>query len=156
MIKVEIPNRFTYVIENVFFDYNGTIASGGKISQSVREKINELCKLVDVYVLTADTYGSAAKECNGLDVKLMTFTKDNASEYKADIVSKLGKDNSMCFGNGYNDIKMFEKSLLNVAVLGDEGLCSELLFKSDITVKSIEDGINLLLNTKSLTATLRG
>ena len=44
--------------------------------------------------------------------------------------------------NGYNDIKMFEKSLLKVAVLGDEGLCSELLFKSDIAVKSIEDGIN--------------
>lgn len=156
MIKIEIPGRFTYIIENAVFDYNGTIASNGNISQSVREKINELSKLVNVYVLTADTYGSAAKECSGLNLKLLTFSNCLAADFKAKIVSDLGNDNSICFGNGYNDIKMFDKALLKVAVLGDEGMCSELLFKSDIIVKSIEDGINLLLNPKSLIADLRG
>lgn len=156
MIKVEVPGRFTYIIENAVFDYNGTIASNGRICESVREKINILSKLVNVYVLTADTYGSAAKECEGLNLKLLTFPKGNAADFKANIVSDLGKDNCICYGNGYNDIKMFEKALLKVAVLGDEGMCSELLFKSDIMVKSIEDGINLLLNVNSLIADLRG
>lgn len=156
MIKTEIPGRFTYTIENAVFDYNGTIASNGRIPQAVREKINELSSLVDVYVLTADTYGSAAKECSGLNLKLLTFPNGEAADFKAKIVSDLGNDNSICFGNGYNDIKMFEKALLKVAVLGDEGICSQLFLKSDIIVKSIQDGINLLLNTKSLIADLRG
>lgn len=156
MIKVEIPGRFTYLIKNAVFDYNGTIACNGKISLSVRDKINELGKLVNIYVLTADTYGSAAKECKGLNLKLLTFPKGDAADFKSQIVSDLGKENCICFGNGYNDIKMFEKALLSVAVLGDEGMCSSLLLKSDIMVKSIEDGINLLLNTNSLIADLRG
>lgn len=156
MIKIEIPGRFIYTIENVIFDFNGTIATRGKISQSTREKINELAKMVNVYVLTADTYSSAEEECRGLDIKLMTFPKENVADCKAEIVSDIGADNCVCYGNGYNDIKMFEMASLKVAVLGNEGMCSELIFKSDVLVKSIDDGIDLLLNPKSLIATLRG
>lgn len=156
MINIKIPGRCDYSIENIVFDYNGTIAADGKITPHIKEKISILCNMANVYVLTADTYGSAAKECQGLNLTLKTFPKDNAADYKEKIVKELGKKNTICFGNGYNDIKMFEAAILSVAVLEKEGMCSALLKESDIMVKSIEDGINLLLNPKALIATLRG
>lgn len=156
MINIKVPGRCDYSIENIVFDYNGTIAANGKITPQIKEKISILCNMANVYVLTADTYGSAANECQGLDLNLKTFPKDNAADYKSKIVEELGKEKTICFGNGYNDTKMFETAALSVAVLEKEGMCSALLKESDIMVKSIEDGINLLLNPKALIATLRG
>ncbi len=155
MINIEVPGRCLYSIENIVFDYNGTIAVNGIISSTIRDKISLLCEMANVYILTADTYGSAARECEGLNVKLMTFPKDDAGDYKAKIVSSLGSNNTICFGNGYNDKKMFEVSRISVAVLEEEGVCSNLISVSDILVKSIEDGINLLLKPNRLIATLR-
>lgn len=156
MIEIKIPGRRDYLIKNIVFDYNGTIAANGKISNDTREKISELCKLVNVYVLTADTYGSAVKECEGLNLTLKTFPKDNAADFKAEIVDELGRDTTVCYGNGYNDMKMFKIASLSIAVLEKEGMCTALLGEADIIVKSIGDGINLLLNPNALIATLRG
>lgn len=156
MINVDIPGRKNYIIENIVFDYNGTIAVDGKIADSTKEKLSILSKMANVYVLTADTYGSATKECEGLSLTLKTFPKDNAADYKKKIIEEIGKENTICFGNGYNDIKMFEVSQISVAVLEREGMCAKLLINADVLVRSIEDGINLLLNTKALIATLRG
>lgn len=155
MINIEVPGRCLYSIENIVFDYNGTIAVNGIISSTIRDKISLLCEMANVYILTADTYGSAARECEGLNVKLMTFPRDDAGDYKAKIVSSLGSNNTICFGNGYNDKKMFEVAKISVAVLEEEGICSSLISVSDILVKSIEDGINLLLKPNRLIATLR-
>lgn len=156
MIEIKIPGRAEYKIENIVFDYNGTIAVDGKINPAVREKLDTLCKMVKVYVLTADTYGSAQKECEGLDLILKTFPKDNAGDHKAKILKEIGGKKTICFGNGYNDVKMFQVGILSVAVLEAEGMYAGLLSKADVLVKSIEDGINLLLNTNAMVATLRG
>lgn len=150
-----MPGRCTYTIENIVFDYNGTIAANGIVKESVKHKIRILCKMANVYVLTADTYGSAEKECSDLNIELRTFPQNNVSDYKCEIVKELGSNKTVCFGNGYNDIKMLEAAALSIAVIGEEGMCSKLLEASDIVVKSIEEGMNLLINQKSLIATLR-
>lgn len=156
MINIDIPARGSYRIENVVFDFNGTIAVDGKISENVKDMINILSKMANIYILTADTYGSAAKECEGLNVTLRTFPKGEAADFKANILAELGSDKTICYGNGYNDIKMFKIALLSIAILEGEGLCSALLQEADVLVKSIEEGINLLLKPNSLIATLRG
>lgn len=156
VIKIEVPGRAVYSIDNVVFDYNGTIAANGIINQKTREGIAKLCEILNVFVLTADTYGSAEKECKGLKVTLKTFPKNNASDFKYKVVKELGEDKTVCFGNGFNDIRMLEAAVLSIAVIGEEGLCSKLITSSDIVVKSIDDGINLLINQKSLIATMRG
>ncbi|NLM05414.1 MAG: ATPase P [Tissierellia bacterium] len=155
MIEIKIPGRAEYKIENIVFDYNGTIAADGRINPSVREKLATLCKMAKVYVLTADTYGSAEKECQGLDLTLKTFPKDNAGDHKAEIVRGLGGMNTVCFGNGYNDVKMFQVGILSIAVLESEGMYAGLLNKADVLVRTIDDGLNLLLNTNAMVATLR-
>ena len=60
--------------------------------------------MANIYVLTADTYGSAAMECQGLNLTLKTFPKDNADDYKAKIVNELGKDKHI-----YNMKKLLQK-----------------------------------------------
>jgi len=156
VINISIPGKSDYSIKNIVFDYNGTLAENGKISASVRKRLLSLCSMADVYVLTADTYSSAADECSGISLTLKTFPTDNAADCKARIIDKLGRENTICFGNGFNDIKMFEAAALSVAVLAGEGMCSALLISSDVMVRSIEDGMNLLLNPNALRATLRG
>ncbi len=41
-MKIEIPGWGSVDIENIVIDLNGTIATGGRVSRKVKEKINSL------------------------------------------------------------------------------------------------------------------
>lgn len=156
-MKINIPGRNSLNIEYVLLDYNGTIALDGRIIDSVRDRIFKLNKkAVKVYVLTADTHGTVAKECEGLPVEVKVFNGEKARFEKEKIVDELGGDRCISIGNGYNDCLMIEKSSLGIIVLGREG-CSVAAFnKADVICNSIEDAFDLIINEKRLIATLRG
>jgi len=155
MLYYNIPGRGKIEIENVVMDYNGTIAVDGKIVEGVKGLIQKLKDCVNVYILTADTYGTARNECKDLGVNVMTFPNENAGIYKKEIVRKLGGNKTLCIGNGYNDIPMFKESILTIAVIEGEGACSKLILNADIVTKSIIDAIELILNENRMKATLR-
>lgn len=67
-----------------------------------------------------------------------------------------GADHCVCIGNGRNDLEMCRIAGLSIAVMGEEGMYGRLGAKSDICVRNIMDGLDLLLHTKRLIATLRG
>ncbi|MCL2821787.1 MAG: HAD hydrolase family protein [Firmicutes bacterium] len=156
-MQIEIFGKGIIKIENAVFDYNGTIALNGKIDPKIKTMLIKLAKIMPVYVLTADTNQSAAGCCADLPINLKILTCDVVSTQtqKANIVAGLGLKNCVCFGNGFNDIEMFKIAGLSIAVLGEEGLCTKLLAHSDILVKSINDGIDLLFNTNRIVAGLR-
>ncbi|KNF07520.1 putative haloacid dehalogenase-like hydrolase [Gottschalkia purinilytica] len=156
MLKYNIPGRKDIEIENIVFDYNGTIAVDGKVREEIKELILKLKNYVKVHILTADTYGTVTKECESLGINVMTFPSDKAGESKRNIVIGLNKDKTICVGNGFNDIQMAKESAISIAVIGEEGCCGQLLFSSDIVVNSIEDAINIILNKNRVKATLRG
>lgn len=155
-MTIDIPGYKTLNLSTLLLDYNGTIATDGLIPDSVKTR---LCKLADqfkIIVLTADTHGTARKQCEGLPLEVCTFPTGNAADYKAEVLNQEGPDSCICMGNGRNDIKMFENAALSIAILGTEGMCSALLKESDICITSIEDGLDLLLNPKRIIADLRG
>jgi len=154
-MKIEIPGRDTIDIKNIVFDYNGTLATDGAIPEDVGQALFELSKEFALYVLTADTYGSAAKACENYPVTLKTFPKENAGEFKAEIVKSLNANECSCIGNGYNDLGMFEISALSVAVLGEEGACAKALLYADIAVTDIRHAIKLFLKPARIIADLR-
>ena len=154
MIQIEIPGRETLQIRHVVLDYNGTIAVDGVLLESVKERVAKLKEQVPVYVLTADTYGTVRAQCESLGVEVMTFPRSGAAACKEEIVRGLG-GGVACFGNGYNDIQMFDLADLAVAVLEGEGMCAALLSHADVLVHSIADGLDLLLKTDRLRADLR-
>ncbi|TQQ84857.1 ATPase P [Peptacetobacter hominis] len=155
MISVDIPGRGIFSIENLVFDYNGTIAVDGEINEITKEQIKMLSKNTSIYILTADTHGTVREKCAGLPVEIKIFPGDNASEYKKEIVENLD-GHTICFGNGFNDIEMFDSADLSICIMEQEGCCGALISKSDVVVRSLEDAFNLIIKKDRLRATLRG
>ena len=155
MLLYEIPGREDIKIENIVFDYNGTIAVDGKHIDGVSQLINRVSKHANIYILTADTYGTVEKECNDIGAKVSTFPKENAGESKREIIRKLGGEKTLCIGNGYNDISMFKESILSIGIIEGEGASGKLLANADIVARSIAERINIILNKNMVKATLR-
>jgi P-type E1-E2 ATPase len=155
MITYEIPGRGNIGIQNIIFDYNGTIAVDGKLIEGVKDLINQLSKSVNIYILTADTYGSVISECGEINGKVLTFPNENAGKSKREIVKKLGGDCTLSVGNGYNDIPMFNEAALSIAVIEGEGASGKLLVQADIVTRSILETLEILLNGNMVKATLR-
>lgn len=154
MLTYKIPGRPDIEVDNIAFDYNGTIAVNGKLIKGVDKLINILAQDVNIYILTADTYGTATGECENIKGEILTFPRENAGQSKKQIVEEL-KGNTICIGNGYNDIPMFEEAILSIAILEEEGLAGQLLLRADIVVRSIMEALNILLNKDMIRATLR-
>ncbi len=155
MILYEIPGRDNIEIENMVFDYNGTIAVNGKLICGVKDLINKLGKHANVYILTADTYGTTEKECIDINAKILTFPKENAGEAKREIVRNLGGEKTLCLGNGYNDIPMFQEAILSIGIIEGEGSSGKLLYNADIVARSILEALEIILNKNMIKATLR-
>lgn len=155
MLIYNIPGRGRIEIENVVFDYNGTVAVDGKLIDDARELILKLKEYVNIHILTADTYGTVENQCKELGVKVSTFPKEMASLSKKEIVENLGPEKTICVGNGFNDIEMFKICKLSIAVMENEGCSGKLLSYSDVVTKSIKDAIEIILSENRMKATLR-
>ena len=155
MLLYEIPGRDNIKIENIVFDYNGTIAVNGKLVDGIPELLNIISDHVNIYIVTADTYGTVRKECENINADILTFPKENAGESKKEIVEKLGCKKTICVGNGFNDIPMFEICVLGIAIIEGEGASGKLLTKADIVSRNIIECLNIILNKDMIKATLR-
>ena len=75
-------------------------------------------------------------------------------QFKAQFVRALA-GGACAVGNGFNDINMFDEADLSIAVLEGEGMCAALLPHADVMVRSIAEGLDLLLKPDRLRADLR-
>ncbi len=155
MISIEIPGYGDVKIDNILLDYNGTIASGGKLISSLKNIIEKLSNEVNLYVITADTFGTVAEEIKDLPIEIIKIKKENERQQKLEILVKLGPENTISYGNGNNDKSMIKESAVGVCIMGDEGCSRETLEVSDLVINSIEKGLLLLLDKNKLKATLR-
>lgn len=155
MLVYKIPGRDTIEIENVVFDFNGTLAVDGKLIAGTKELLLQLKEYVDVYVLTADTYGTAVKECRPIGINTLTFPREKASQSKKEIVYQLGPSRTICVGNGFNDLEMCKIAGLSIAVIEGEGCSGLLLSHAHIVVRSIVEALEIILKPHRVKATLR-
>jgi soluble P-type ATPase len=154
-MTIEIPGYKILDIRHVVLDYNGTIAKDGGLSDDVKELVRALSLRYGVHVVTADTFGTVAKELEGLQVKMVVLQSGDHTQEKAAFVASLGAENCAAVGNGSNDAAMLETAALGIAVMGEEG-CSALAMKNaDVLTRHIADAVGLLLHPKRLVATLR-
>ena len=154
MLKINIPGREELILSHLILDYNGTIAEDGEIIESIRPRLTELAKSLKIYVITADTHGTAAKKCEGLPLQVLTFPTTQVGDIKASEAGKLD-GGVITIGNGFNDIQMSDAADLSICVIGREGCCGALLAHTDVVVTSIDDALDLLLKTGRVRATLR-
>jgi len=154
-MRIEIPGWGNMEAKNLILDMNGTIATDGKISPEVKEKINLLSQSLKIYVLTADTHGTASKEVEGLTVELIQVPDEDSKAAKGAFLSQIAPESTIAIGNGSNDQFLLREAALGIAVLGDEGLSLAALQSADVVVQDISQALNLLLKPKRLTATLK-
>jgi len=155
MIGIDIPGWGNIEIENIVLDLNGTIATDGKIPSEVKEKINSLSKKTKIYILTADTQGTASVEISDMEVELVKVSEKDSAEVKLRVLESLDPTSTVAIGNGNNDHLILKEAALGIAVLGDEGISASAMKNADIIVKNISDALDLFLKPKRLIATLR-
>jgi len=154
-MKIQIPGREALDMQNIVFDYNGTVAIDGKLINEVSRNINELSSQFNFYVITADTYGTVQKELENTNCEVIVIGKEKQDVCKLEFVRGLDSSTVLSVGNGRNDKLMLKETALGIAILQEEGLCTETLLNSDIVVTSILDVFGFLKDTNRLVATLR-
>jgi soluble P-type ATPase len=155
LIEIEIPGWGNIEIENLVLDLNGTIATDGIIPSEVKEKIKSLSDKAKIYILTADTQGTASEEISKMGVELLKVSGEDSTKVKLRVVESLDPTRTVAIGNGNNDHLILKEAALGVAVLGDEGISASAMKNADVIVKNISDALDLFLKPKRLIATLR-
>ena len=155
MKEITIPGRGNYRLRHLVLDLNGTIALDGKIIEGVEERLNQLSSILNICIVTADTYGSARQLEENLGIKIYRIERGKEDAQKLTLVQELGKENTTCIGNGSNDASMLRECILGICIAGQEGASIEAVTKSDLIVANINDALDLLLKPTRLIATLR-
>jgi soluble P-type ATPase len=155
MLRISVPSSPDLELEYLAIDYNGTLAFEGKLIDGVAERLVKLSEFLEIWVITADTYGLAREGLRDLPVKMTILPPVDTSSSKVFETTRLGKDRTVAVGNGYNDRLMLRDAALNIAVLGPEGLCCQCAQNADVVFSDINLALDALLNPKRLTATLR-
>ena len=135
MIKLMIPGFGPLEISRVVTDYTGTHSFKGVVRRSVRTRLARLARLVEVHVLTIDTFGTARRELARLPVELHFLNNDRRNDKeKQRFVLKYEPAHVAAFGNGTID-RLLLKTVrdaggLAVAVDNGEGCALEAILNA--------------------------
>ena len=155
MVKIEVPGFRMFELEHLVLDFNGTLACDGSLLPGVREILEELSRSLTVHVLTADTFGRAKAELEGISCRLTVLPKQDQARGKQRYVEDLGVESVVSVGNGRNDGLMLEKAALGIIVFQEEGMAVESALRADVACPDITSALGLLTRPLRLAATLR-
>ena len=89
MLEIDIPGVKKLQLDYLVSDYNGTLACDGQLIEGLGALILEATRVLEVHVVTADTFGIAMKNLQGLPVKLTILPPGDQAEQKAQYVREL-------------------------------------------------------------------
>jgi len=142
-------------LKYIVSDLNGTLSIDGGLIDGVRERFDALNKLgFQIYVLTGDIHGNAQKLMANYACKIhvvdITEQYETQVQQKLKFIESLGADSVIAYGNGGNDALMLKAAAVGVHVCEREGGNVQALLNSDVTVYSIQDGLDLLIHPKRI------
>jgi soluble P-type ATPase len=155
MLEIEIPGFGLIRLEHLVSDFTGTLSVGGRLLPGVKRQLNKIAKFLKIHILTADTFGKARQELEGVHCKIYILSGEDHDIQKENYINKLGAEGVVAFGNGNNDRRMLKATRIGIAVSQGEGCAVDAVVSADILVTSAKDGLDLLLNPKRCKATLR-
>lgn len=147
------PEIGSLEINTIVLDLNGTLAVKGKIVNGAKERIQNLKKLgFKIILFSGDQRGNIKDICDDLDVE---FKKASSQAEKEQFSLELNCEKTAAIGNARIDIGTFKNAKLSIATLQAEGIHTDILDYVDIIVPSINDALDLFIDSDSLIATLR-
>jgi soluble P-type ATPase len=157
-ILIDIPGFGSRVIHTIISDYTGTLSCYGKLVPGAKPRLRRLLRLVNLEIVTADTYGTARQQLKGIAVPNTLKQKRHDIE-KRDFARQFRLKNVAAFGIGNNDrllLQAVKKSGgLAIAVDNGEGCALDALLHANIFVVGAVNALNLLLTPTACKATLR-
>jgi soluble P-type ATPase len=158
-LAVDIPGFGRLELRFIVTDYTGTLSRGGSATGATRQRLERLAELLDIHVLTADTFGTAAREIGRLPLTIHMLGPAAQDEQKRAFVEALDRRTIAAFGNGNNDRLLLrsvrEGGGLAVAVDNGEGCAVDALRNANLFIGGIDGALDLLLEPDRLKATLR-
>lgn len=136
-------------------DYNGTLALDGHLLRGVRGRVGRVARVLQVHIVTGDTFGTARRALRGLPCKVVILDERAQDRAKRRYVLRLGAAKTACIGNGRNDRSMLRAARLGIAVVQREGASTGALAAADLVLPSVQDALDLFLHPVRLKATLR-
>jgi len=151
-LSVAIPGVDVLHLSHLLIDFNGTLAHDGQLIAGVAERLTALNRLLEVEVLTGDTYGTVARAMSGLPVRHTVVLSGADKTARAKNLLNAGV---AAIGNGRNDADMLRTATLGVAVLGPECSHALTLAAAQLVAPNILAALDLFLLPQRLIAGLR-
>jgi len=155
VLHFSVPNQVDFKIEHLVLDFNGTIAEDGTLIPGVGDLIHALSSRVTVHVVTADTHGTARMQLAPLPCTVKIIADAYQDRTKLDYVTELGRHQTVAIGNGANDCLMLQHAAFSICVIQAEGAATGALQAATMVCTNIRQALELLLNPRRVTATLR-
>jgi soluble P-type ATPase len=163
VIRVDVPGLGPLEIRWIVTDYTGTHAFGGTLRDGVRSRLARLAARVDIHVITADTFGTARRELDGVPVTVHLLAPGephDAQKLRVATAQAIDLRHAAAFGNGNNDRVLLravrDAGGLAVAVDNGEGCALDALLSASLFITGAENALDLLLEPDRARATLRG
>jgi soluble P-type ATPase len=151
-VSVSIPRLAELRLEHVILDVNGTLTNRGELLDGVEARLGRLGNVLDVRLVSADTFGTLDAIAARMNVSAVRVS---TGEDKLWLLDELGRERCAVIGNGSNDALALEAAAIGFAVIGPEGASAAALRSADVLCASVTDALDLLLDPKALSATLR-
>jgi soluble P-type ATPase len=151
-LALSIPGLAELVLEHLLVDVNGTLTNRGELLDGVEARLGRLSNALDIRLVSADTFGTLNTIAARMNVSAV---RASTGEDKLRLLDELGRQRCAAIGNGANDALVLEAAALSFAVIGSEGASSSALRSADVVCASAADALDLLLDPKALSATLR-
>jgi len=155
MFELDVPGFGPLRLKHLVSDFTGTLSVDGRLMPGVKERLNRIAEFLQIHILTADTFGMAKAELEGIKCIVHILEGKEHDVQKEDYVKQLGRDRVIAFGNGNNDRRMLKAAKIGIAVCLNEGCAIDAIVSANIVVTSTTDALDLPLNPKRLKATLR-
>src|SRR5260370_7763826 len=148
-IAIKIPGFGDRNIRTLVSDYTGTLSCGGTLALGVAERLARLANLIEIHVVTADSFGTADEQLAGI-LRPHKLGDGPHDVEKEEYVMQLDPRHVAAFGNGNNDRRMLQAVKqaggLAVAVDNGEGCAYDALQNSDLFFIGAINPLALLLS----------
>lgn len=151
-LTLVIPGAPVLRLQHLLLDFNGTIALDGRLIDGVAARLQQLGRVLDVEVLTGDTYGTVAQALHGLGLRHTVVRHGDDKTARARALRPAGV---AALGNGRNDVDMLRAATLGVAVLGPECSHALVLAAAQLVAPDIVAALDLFVQPQRLVAVLR-
>ena len=154
MMAIQRPGHEPLEIEFILLDFEGTLATDGRVHPKAKDKINLLSKRTKVYIFTTGEKERVSDVLRNVNAEVIYLKEGEVSQGKLNLLQHLGAHRGVAIGNGVNDLAMIEHSALGIVVMNREGTMAGVIGKADLVFMNILDALDFLLKPLRQKATL--